>query len=91
MSDETRGDSKETPRLLQKNQPHVDDSFCCFFHTEHVKCLLLWTVDYGLYIVVTDNRICAGFLSGPMDRQRRSVIISVFINLQLLFVFILEC
>jgi len=91
MSDETRGDSKETPRLLQKNQQHVDDSFCCFFHTEHVKCLLLWTVDCGLCIIGIDNRICAGFPSGPMDRQRRGVIISVFINLQFLFVFMLEC
>jgi len=91
MSDETRGDSKETPRLLQKNQPLVDDSFCCFFHTEHVTFLLLWTVDCGLCVIGTDNRICAGFLSGPMDRQRRCVIISVFINLQILFLFLLEC
>jgi len=91
MSDETRGDSKETTRLLRKNQPHVDDSCCCFFRTEHVKCLLLWSVNCGLCITGNDKYICASFLSGPMDTERRGAIISVHTFLQFLFLFILEC
>jgi hypothetical protein len=68
MSDETRGDSKETPRLLRKNQPHVDDSFCCFFLTEHIKCLLLWTVDCAL-LGMTNILAQASFIYRWTDKE----------------------
>ena len=67
MSDETRGDSKETRRLLRKNQRHVDDS-CCFFHTAHVKCLLLWTVDCAL-LGLTDISAQASLLDRWTDKE----------------------
>jgi len=75
MSDETRGDNKETSQLLRKNQPHVDDSFCCFFLTEHVKCLLLWIVDCGLWNVdcailgLTNKSAHASFLDRWIDKE----------------------
>ena len=70
MSDETRGDNKETPRLLWKNQLHVDESFCCFFRTEHVKCLLSWTVDCAL-LGMTNTSISAqaSFLDRWTDKE----------------------
>jgi hypothetical protein len=93
MSEETRGDSKETPRLLWKVSRKLTSASTLSSTQSMISVCYcsLWIVDCGLCTVGTDKCVYTGIFSGLIARQRSSVIVSVFIYLQLVLVLMLEC